>query len=200
MEQTPILSQNIKVLLWLGNRNNGSLPYSEYVRKISDECMLEYSAFMDIIQGTRYPTAKELSLIVKTFRKLGYDLETIETKLLFPDITETAGNELMDLNIQHLIHTIPYGQHQHFLESIGMNPSTLSRWKRQKTRPDTYAKEQIASYFGFESSDELMLSFLFLGVEPITDTHKKLYCQNRIDQMDNEAFGKIYPVLVKLLK
>lgn len=200
MEHNPTLPQNIKALLWLGNRNNSSLPYPEYVRKISDECILQYSTFMEIIQGTRYPTAQELLSIVKVLRKLGYDLEAIETKLLFPDLSETAEEELMDLNIQYLIHSIPYGQQRHFVESIGMNPSTLSRWKKQKTKPDTYAKEQIANYFGFQSPKELMLSFLFLGIEPFTDAHKKIYCQNQIDQMDNEAFREIYPALSKLLK
>lgn len=96
--------------------------------------------------------------------------------------------------------TIPPGKQQRFVESIGMNPSTLSRWKRRKTRPDTYAKGQIAAYFGFESLEEIMMSFLFLGLEPFTDAQERLYCQNQIDQVDNEAFRKIYPALVKLLK
>lgn len=200
MEPNQILIQNIKTLLWLGNRHNTNRSYVEYIQQISVSCRIKYETFMDIIQGSCSPTPHDLTQIVKTLGKLGYELDEIETKALFPDLKETAGEELMDLNIQYLIHSIPRGQQKKFVETIGMNPSTLCRWKQRKTKPDTYAKQQIAAYFGFETPEDIMLSFLFLGLEPYTDKHRRLYCQNQIDQMETEAFQKIYPALLKLLK
>ena len=200
MEPNQIFIQNLKTLLWLGNRNFLNRSYQDYIRQVALSCSMEYDTFMKIVQGNYCPNPQELSQIIEALAILGYDLEGIETKQLFPRLKDTAGPELLDLSIQHLILSIPTGQQGKFAKAIGVNQSTLCRWKQRKTRPDTYAKRQIANYFGFESQDEIMLSFIFLGLEPFTDAHKKLYCQNQIDLMDTEAFRKIYPALVKLLK
>lgn len=200
MDQGQILTHNLKTLLWLGNRNQITRSYSEYIQQVSQSCALEYEEFKSILQGNRQPTPPELMRIVQTLGKLGFDLDSIESKPLVPDLIETAGAELLDLNIQYLIRSVACGKAQHFADAIGVNISTVNRWLNRKTRPDTYAKAQIADYFGFTSQEEIITSFVFLGLDPITDAQKRMYCQNQIDLMDKDAFLKIYPALIKLLK
>lgn len=200
MTANQILIQNLKTLLWLGNREHTGRSYPDFVEQVSQSCSLPYADFMKILHGNRIPSSQELSQITATLQNAGMDLSDIEMRLLFPDLMKTAGAELMDLNIQHLLHSVGVGRIQSFADAIGVNQSTVFRWFRQKTKPDSYARKQISRYFGFESEEELALSFLFLGLDPVTDAQKRMYCQKLIDEMDKDSFLKIYPALKKLLR
>ena len=200
MKENQILIQNLKMLLWLGNREHTDRSYPDYIEQVSRSCSLPCADFVKILQGNRIPSSQELSQINATMQNVGMDLSDIETRLLFPDLVKTAGAELMDLNIQYLLHSVAAGRIQSFADAIGVNASTVSRWLRKKTKPDSYARKQISEYFGFGSEEELVLSFLFLGLDPVTDAQKRMYCQKLIDEIDRDAFLKIYPALKKLLR
>lgn len=200
MVNRTVLVQNLQALVWLGNRGSIRRTYSQYICLLAGKCGLSYEEFMDILQGKVDPSTLELAAIRANLSSLGYDLDNLESKLLFPKLAESVGDELLNLNLRHLIMSLPRGHNQEFVDAIGVNASTLTRWKQGKTKPDTYARNQIAKYFGFSDPEELRTSFLFLGFDPVTIAQKKMLCMDQIERMSKEDFDKLYPALLKLLE
>ena len=64
--------------------------------------------------------------------------------------------ERLRKNINYLLSSSGYCETKSFTQAIGVNASTVVRWKNGSNLPDSYSQEQICSYFGV--SDRNMLS------------------------------------------
>ena len=193
-------ASNVKVLLWQNKSDFPSKSYAEYIDFVAGQCGMQPENFRSILRDeTKASDAEEKR--IRDYFKDGWDnLSAIKYEFLFSDLIEQSADEILVLNLQYLLSTIEHGENAEFVESIGVNPSTLTRWKQGKTKPDRYAQRQIAQFFGLKDAEDLKTQLLFLDLEPVSVQQKKAACKKMIDDMDRNSFEAIYAALRKILK
>lgn len=194
------LSENLKVLIW---KNKGELPYKtyrEYMEHVADQCQMEPEHLRAVLRGDEDAASAEASRLSEFFQDYGYDLSAIQYMPLFDGLVAKSGEELLGKNLQFLLRSLNRGKTAEFVAAIGVNPSTVSRWKRGSTKPDPDSQMRICKYFGYPDARVLKSGFLFLGLEPASSEQRKRRCREMIESMDQESFERIYPALVKLLR
>ena len=193
------LAENLKVLLWKGKGELSQRTYRQYLDFVALRCSLTPDHLRAILRDQEKATSDEERALCSYFSDYSDLLSAINYDFLFAELVEQSGEELLEKNIQYLLSTIGWGKNSEFVEKIGVNSSTLTRWKQGKTKPDKYAQSQIAHYFGFRDAQELRSKFLFLDFEPVSSEQKKQECKSLIDKMSKEDFELIFPALQKLL-
>ena len=193
------LAENLKVLLWKSKGDHSRKSYAEYIDTIAFRCGMTPERFRAILRDKDRATSQELMMLRSCFDAYSDDLSAIEYDFLFSDLVAHSKEEILEKNLKYLFSTLGHGENAEFVEAIGVNPSTLTRWKQGKTKPDKYAQTQIARYFGFRDAEELKSQFLFLGLEPVSTQQKKQQCKKMIDDMDKESFETIFIALKKML-
>ena len=194
-----ILADNLKVLLWQSKGEYSQRSYGEHVENVALRCGMTPDHFRSILRDKEHITDQELVTIRSFFRNYSDNLSGLQYDYLFSSLIEHSKEDIFEKNLQYLLSTLEHGENAEFAEEIGVNPSTLTRWKQGKTKPDKYALSQIAKYFGIKDVDELRTQFLFLELEPVSTRQKKQQCKKMIDEMDKEAFEAIFVALGKLL-
>ncbi len=193
------LSENLKVLLWKSRGELSQKSYGEYVSIVASRCGMTAEHFRAVLRDKESVTNQELTALRSFFADYSDNLSALEYDYLFIDLVNRSKENILEKNLQYLFGTLEYGENAEFVEAIGVNPSTLTRWKQGKTKPDKYAQTQIARYFGFRDAEDLMNQFLFLGLEPVSTQQKKQHCIKLIDEMSKEDFEAIFVGLQKLL-
>lgn len=194
------LSNNLKVLIWKNKGELSNQTYEEYISHIAKQCQMKPDYFREILRDRIIATEHDIFLIRRYFEDYGYDLTAIHYNFLFEDVVAKAGDILLMKNIKYLLNSLSRGKNAAFIEAIGVNPSTVSRWKQGLTKPDKDSQHRICQYFGYTDIKILRKSFLFLGLEPATTEQRKRECQELICSMENDTFDKLYPAILKLLE
>ena len=192
-------SDNLKVLLW---KNKGELTnktYSEYIDYVAKQCHMTTEHFRDILLDDAEPTGAEEKALRDYFSDYGYDLAAIRYDFIFGTLVREGKNDLITKNLLFLLSSFEWGENAEFINAIGVNQSTVSRWKQGITKPDKESQLRICRYFGYPDARILREGFLFLGLEPISSKQRKQACKRMIDEMNKEEFERIYPALRKLL-
>lgn len=193
------LAENIKVLLWKNKGELSNKTYEEYIGHVACQCSMKPDRLCAILRDESEATSLEAARLTDFFQDYGYDLSAIQYMRLFDELIDRSEEILLAKNLQYLLQSLSRGKNAAFVEAIGVNPSTLSRWKNGSTRPDPDSQRKICAYFGYSDIRVLKRSFLFLGLEPISSEQRKQQCKDLIDHMDKDLFEKLYPALVKLL-
>ncbi len=194
------LSSNVKVLLWLNKSDFSAKTYADYIDFIAKQCLMTPEHFRSILLDEVEASDQDEKRIRNYFNDCWGDLSAIKYEFLFYDLISQSADEILVMNLQYLLGTLKYGENAEFVESIGVNQSTLTRWKQGKTKPDKYAQKQIAQFFGLKDAEELKTQLLFLDLEPVSVQQKKVECKELIDNMDRKSFELIYAALKKILK
>lgn len=193
------LAENLKVLLWKSRGELSQKSYGEFIDLVAFRCGMTPEHFRLVLRDKDRITNQELTNLRSYFADYSDNLSALEYDYLFSDIIANSKEIILEKNTQYLLSTLEYGENTEFVETIGVNPSTLTRWKQGKTKPDKYAQTQIARYFGFKDVEDLKKQFLFLELEPVSTQQKKQQCKELIDAMDKETFETIYVALEKML-
>lgn len=193
------LSDNLKFLIWKNKGDLSQKTYGEYIEHIAIQCKMEPERLRQILRDEASASGSEVAALSVFFEDYGYDLAAIQYMPLFDELVKKAGNALLAKNIQYLLQSLTRGKNAEFIESIGVNPSTVSRWKQGTSKPDPHSQSRICAYFGYTDPQILKSSFLFLGLEPVSTEQRKQKCRDLIESMEKESFEEIYPALVKLL-
>lgn len=194
------LAENVKVLLW---QNKGEFPswtYGEYIDFVAKQCGMTSDHFRDILRDDAEATDVEEKRIRDYFSDDYDNLAAIRHEFLFTRLVDQCSDEIITRNLQYLLSMLEHGENAEFVKIIGVNPSTLTRWKQGKTKPDRYAQKQIATFFGLKDAESLWKDLLFLDLEPVTTQQKKNECKKLIDNLDRKYFEAIYVALKKVLK
>ena len=194
------LADNVKVLLWQNKEDFSSKSYPEYIDFVAKQCGMTPAHFRDILRDEAEASDQDEKRIRDFFSDYNDRLSAIRYEFLFRDFIKQSADDILAENLRYLLKTIEYGENAEFVEAIGINPSTLSRWKQGKTKPDKYAQKQIAQFFGLNDSEVLRTELLFLDLEPVSTQQKKQACKKMIDDMDRKSFDAIYAALKKVLK
>lgn len=191
---------NLRYLLWKRSPELPRLGYPELVDYVARGCGINPDRFRRLALGHENPEGWEVKAVRDQFSDMGYDLTLMETEDLFAEARKNERDELTGLSIAHLLKEIEYGGHAELTKSLGINASTLFRWKQGTHRPSPAKQAALCRALGLEDSDVLVSGFLFLGLEPVSVRKKKDECKSRIDALDDGTFLELYPALAKLLR
>ena len=198
--QWSCLAENLRILLWKNKRELSQKTYKEYIDFVAKQCGIEPNHFRGILCDEEKATGKEVASLLEFFNDFSDDIEAIQYAYQLTDLIDKAEKEILAKNLQYLFGTIKHGENAAFVNSIEVNPSTLTRWKQGKSKPDKYAQEQIAYYFGLKDAEDLKSELLFLDLDPVSTQQKKQECKRLIDEMSKDDFERIFAGLRKMLK
>jgi transcriptional regulator with XRE-family HTH domain len=196
---TPFAS-NIRYLLWKTSPELPKLGYPALVDYVAQACGIEAERFRRLALGYEPPSGREVSAIRSQFEHLGYDLTMLETDDLFSEARKRERHELVDRSLAFMLGQIEHGRRMELAKSLGVDVSTLFRWKQGTHRPPAAKLTEICRAFGIADPENLVSDFLFLELEPISVRAKKEACKARIDAMDDGSFLDLYAGLMKLLR
>ncbi len=193
------LVENLKVLIWRSKGELSQKSYSEHIDMIAARCGIASEHLRSILRDKERASNQELASLRIVFSDYSDNLSAIEYAFLFSDLIDNSRDNILRKNLNYLFGTLEHGENAEFVKEIGVNPSTLTRWKQGKTRPDKYALSQIARYFGFKDVNELSRQLLFLDLDPVSTQQKKKLCKKLIDEMDKDDFEMVFYALQKIL-
>ena len=194
------LTMNLKVLLWKCKGELSNRTYEQYMDHVAHQCCIENERFRACLVERESFKPYDIGMLREFFADYGYDLTAIEHDFLFRTLMDSSEKELVSLNLRFLLDSLGWGENCAFVDAIGVNPSTLSRWKQGKTLPDRESQLRICKYFGYSDNEVLKTGFLFLNLEPVTSQQKRQECKDLLDGISNEDFDRLYPALIKLLR
>ena len=193
------LAENLKVLLWKNKGELSNKAYADYIDYVAVQCHMSPEHFRRILLDECQPSSQEEGNLRAYFADYGYDLTVMRYEFLFDELMKSSQVELIDKNLRYLLSSLEWGENTAFIEEIGVNPSTVTRWKQGTTKPDKESQLRICQFFGYPDTQILKTGLLFLGLVPVSSQQRKQLCKKMIDEMDKEAFEQIYPALRKLL-
>ena len=195
------LANNMKYIIWSVKQQRQRMDYTALIDELAGQCGIPAERFKNILGDKVDASKEEIESIKKMFGK--YDSENVpyfDVEYLYAGAVEEHKAQLIYENIQYLLHSIPWGNNQDFIESLQIQASTLNRWKNGTMKPSKFYQEKICKYFGVQGVDDLKESYLFLGLSPASTTERKMQIKRMIDSIDKESFEMVYSALVKLLE
>lgn len=191
---------NLRYLLWKLSPELPRLKYPELVDYAARGCGIEPGRFRRLALGREMPEGREVAAARSQFEHLGYDLTMMDTEDLFAEARERERNDLVDLSVSYLLQGVEHGRHLKLTKVLGVNASTLFRWKQGTHRPPAAKQAALCRAFGLADPEVLVSGFLFLDLEPVSIRAKKDECKASIDALDDRTFLGLYEALQKLLK
>ena len=94
-------------------------------------------------------------------------------------------------NICFLLATVERGQMAALAERIGVNQSTIQRW-RTGSKPGADKQSAILAEFGLPANYELSRDALFLSLDPIGLRQKRDWLKQKIDQLDANELNEVF--------
>ena len=85
-------------------------------------------------------------------------------------------------------------------ESLGVDQTTISRWRNGTQCPARKKIQAILDYFNLPGTIDLKNDFLFLSTVPIGEAEVKAWLKNKIEVLDSERLRELTPALLVLLK
>lgn len=124
-------------------------------------------------------------------QRLGVDESDLQYTILFKEL----GTDILKENLIFLLDALEHGSQKKLAATLRAKESTVSRWKRGKTRPQKEHIDGLCSYFHIDLESEP----LFLSLDPLTEIQKKSWLHQRIDELDSDQLHDFFPALQRLL-
>jgi len=134
------------------------------------------------------PQADELSCLAQVS---GRDEETLRNGRL------AADRNILTQNLCFLFGTVEHGQMSAVAERLGVNQSTIQRW-RSGTKPGVDKRSAILAEFGLPATCDLDDEALFLSLAPIGLRQKQDWLKRRIDELDTHELNELFPALRRI--
>jgi len=147
-------------------------------------------------------------------RLLQHDIGWIkDVSALAETLAEATGREMEDLvykslvdqenilqqNIDCLFAGLDHGQRNEFAKSLGVDVSTISRWRRGKLKPSADRIRALHSCFGLSHDVDLQSTPLFLSPFPVSQSQRRDWLKRRIDELTLLELNELFPALRRLL-
>lgn len=185
----PDLCLNVRFLLW-----KKGVARAEWAHKLT--ALLGWSeetteAFLTTESSTL--SDKEL----KTLSRFG---GVADGDLATKDLLATANLDLFHENLSFLIDLLPHGEKKRFAEKLGVDATTISRWKNGAQKPTKRKLTAILRYFGLPDWTDLAVEPVFLSAGPIGTSEMRDWLHVRIRNIDGEVLRGLFPAFARLLK
>ena len=178
----------------------GHSPYPKYVELFAKRVLISEERFIKILLGTVKADDSEKSRILEALCLDDSDRYAIDATDMREGKKESIRHQFFRLNIGTLLDQLEHGEKEKVAAALGVNASTLTRWKGGTTMPSAERLQRIANYFGLESPETLTEGYLFYQLEPVTVQEKRQRISEALEAMDNKTFESIYPALERLTR
>ena len=116
------------------------------------------------------------------------------------DLIKVDKVDVFSRNLSFLIDRLPHGKKKHMSESLGVDQTTISRWRNGTQRPTKKKILSILEYFNLPRTTDLRNDPLFYSTIPIGEDETKKWLKDKIDNLDREKLKELTPALMMLLR
>jgi transcriptional regulator with XRE-family HTH domain len=138
------------------------------------------------------------SELAPRIREIARALDQDENDLVVSDFVGDRV-DILQTNLQFLFETLEHGGKKALAAALDLDPTTVSRWLNGTYVPHGQTLQQLVSYFGLPAGTDLRSEPVFLSVEPIAITQRRVWLHQRIDALPLDALRELYPALRLLL-
>ena len=127
----------------------------------------------------------------------GADLERFKNQEIWKKAEE---NKILEWNLTYLFDGLLHGEKKKFAEQVGVNATTISRWKKGTQQPTKKKTAAILEYFNLPESTNLKAEPLFFSTMPIGEAETKKWLHEQIDKLSSSDLRELFPALERLLR
>ena len=178
-------SENLRYMLW--KREPG---HREKWRDLvaSWACVDPFRA-LKLLHGAE-PTEDEI-------RRLADTLNLEQETLLYSRVLKPS--EILFRNIDYLFDGLDHGMKGEYAKALGVDLSTISRWRRGKARPTSSHIDKLGAKFLLDPELGLEEQPLFLSPTPTSVAARREWIKTKIDQLSPAELHELFPAFRRLL-
>lgn len=181
------ISENLRFLLW-----NEKVERGQWIATLATWLDCDISRAQELLFENSKIRSHELKRLGKAIKFL-IPKDIVETRFL-------EDEEIPLFNIHYLLDSLPRGKRKDLAKSLEVHELTISRWYAGTQTPSERHFEGLAKFFGIPPNMDIRTEPIFLSLEPMTDTERKKWLEERIKQLDTIMLNKLFPALERLLK
>lgn len=179
--------ENLRYLLWCTepeHRDRWDALITKWCQhKSAPRLLVEDATWVDNVE----PLAKSVAEATDRI----YD-EVLHSQLV-------AGTNILQHNIDYLVAGLDHGQRGEFAKAIGVDVSTISRWRRGKLKPSSKHLQAIQRELGLAADVDLGRQPLFLSVFPVSHAQRRDWLKRQVDELPMTKLNELFPALRLLL-
>lgn len=194
-------AENIKFLMWdkKSDLAFGNVPFAEYPMAFARRIGLDEKRFVRILRGEVVASGDERVRICQGLNLSEEEQVALDAALYFDPNLEDIKKEFFRLNFTRLMVNLEHGGKELVAKALSVDVSTLTRWRNGTAYPGRDKRERLAEFFGLESERDITEGYLFYELEPATIREKRAEVESALRQLDDRAFGILYPALIRLV-
>lgn len=116
------------------------------------------------------------------------------------DLLAAAELDLFHENLSFLIDLLPHGEKKRFAEKLGVDATTISRWKNGTQKPTKRKLAMVLRYFGQPDGTDLASVPVFLSAVPVGISEMRTWLHGRVDRLEADDLRNLFPAFARLLK
>ena len=138
------------------------------------------------------PEADEIAVVLDAF---GVERDTVFAAPLYG----TPPDTILNLNLRFLINAVPKsGERAELAASLGVAPSTLSRWGHGRVRPERKNLRALLRHFGEDEQIDLETAPLFLATNPVGALRKRAWLVQQIMALPTAELIQVFPAAERI--
>lgn len=110
-----------------------------------------------------------------------------------------SSSEILSRNIDYLFDGLGHGTKGEFAQTIGVDVSTISRWRRGVAKPSREHIAKICEQFALDVGTNLEEQPLFLSPAPVSLSQRREWLKKKIDQLSPSEMSDLFPAFLRLL-
>lgn len=184
----PDLCLNVRFLLW-----KKGVARAGWVSKL--ESLLGWTEDA----AERFLTGETGALGDKDLKALARFGGVADGDLATKDLLATANIDIFHENLSFLIGLLPHGEKKRFAKKLGVDATTISRWKNGAQKPTKKKVSAILRYFLLAGDIDLEQVPLFLSAAPVGADEMRAWLRMKIAGLSVDALRDLLPAFKKLL-
>lgn len=184
----PSVGKNLRYILW-----RAEIPRNAWIPRLAAALADGAKRAGELLRDSGDAlTTTESSILSKHFGVAGRSLQG-------KDLLSVEGTNILSENIRYLLDSLPRGEKKELASTLGVDATTVSRWRSGASRPTRKKQADFAHYFGIPGYLDLETNPLFLSLEPVTTQESRMWLHERIDGLEGSTLSEIFPALKRLL-
>lgn len=182
---TTHFTENLKFLLWQKSESG-----EDWQNRVTRWCQVDALRANQLLHG-EYPEDEEVAELA---RESQFEVEI----LMFQRLLKPG--EILANNIRFLFDGLEHGEKGKFAAGIGVDVSTISRWRRGKLRPTSEHMRLLKQHFGLPPDIALDEVPLFLESRPVSHQQRREWLKTKIDKLSLKEMNDLFPALYRILR
>ena len=118
----------------------------------------------------------------------------------FSRLAEEGHASILQRNIDYLLGSLEHGRQKELCSALGIDRSTLSRWRKGESSPAPTNQLKLLSFYQLPATTDLKIEALFLRIDPISACERKKDLAERLAKLDDVTLNELYPALKRILE